>query len=439
MKAAPAIKSQMGSIVYYQTTITARELVSFARTARETDQWASQSIEERIQRDINRARIREEIVPYLANHPDRFFGAFIILVENGSITYEPIEDVVGKIPLAYKEAVGSMGFLTVSDDGNNIALDGQHRLVALRDTIQSGDLIGPFQGQVGNDRVSVIVIEYRDNETTRRIFNKVNRNAKPVGRADNILLSEDDGYAILARWLLDSGRGAPLAAVRHGSKIVELVNWKSNTLSKRLKELTTISAVYETVKKILAFEGYDDLSEKTNQVRPADDRLEEAYAVIAEWWDTMLAEIDGFKRALADPDDVPGIRFSDSAPFDRHTLILRPVGQIAMIRGVLKAMRASNRSLSLKEALRRINLVDWSADPNGYWRDIIMRADGRMSAREESYNLASELIAYLIGNEWFDDIRRKALWKSWNEARGRSVLPSSDPATGAEDLPAPVA
>lgn len=438
MKAAPAIKSQMGSIVYYQTTITARELVSFARTARETDQWASQSIEERIQRDINKKRISEEIVPYLANHPDRFFGAFIILVEKGTITYEPLQDLGFRSPLAYKEGADAMGFLTVTGDGQHIALDGQHRLVALRDTIQSADELGPFQSQVGNDRVSVIIIEYRDNETTRRIFNKVNRNAKPVGRADNILLSEDDGYAILSRWLLDSSRGAPLAAVRVGSRIIELVNWKSNTLSKRLKELTTISAVYEAVKKILAFEGYDDLDEKANQVRPSDDRLEEAYEVIERWWETLLKEVDAFKRALEDPDEVPNIRFSDSVPFDRHTLLLRPVGQIAMIRGILKAMKASNGALTLSQAIERVNRIDWSADPNGYWRDVIMRADGRMSAREESYNLASELIAYMIGNEWIDDLRRTALWKAWNESRGRSTTVTGDPATDPEDLPNPV-
>jgi len=439
MKAAPAIKSQMGSIPYYQTTITARELVTFARPARETDDWATQSVEERIQRDINRARIRDEIVPYLAKHPDRFFGSFIILTRPESVTYEPIEDVVGKIPLAYKEAVGAIGFLTITDDGQNIALDGQHRLVALRDTIQSQEALGPYQGQVGNDRVSVIVIEHRDNKTTRRIFNKVNRNAKPVGRADNILLSEDDGYAILSRWLLDSSRGGPLASFHHGSKLIEIVNWKFNTLTKRLKELTTLSAENDTVKQILSYQGFKGLDEKVNQVRPSDEDLDDAFEILTAWWDKMLRDVNAFSRAIGDPDQVPQIRFSDKSPYDPHTLLLRPVGQIAMVRGVIRAMKASNNQLTLEEALRRVNLIDWSANPGGYWRDVIMRADGRMSAREESYNLASELIAYLIGSEWIDAIRRDALHAEWNAARGRSASATGDPTTDPEDLPMPVA
>ena len=257
MKALPAIKSQMGSISYYQTTLTAKELIANVRAAKETDQWAGASIEERHQREINHKRVSEEIVPYLANHPDRFFGSFIVLVERESVTFEPLEDIVGKIPVAYKDAVGAMGFLTV-EAGQHIALDGQHRLVALREAIESSEDLGPYQHQVGSDRVSVIVIEFRDNQTTRRIFSKVNRNAKPTSRADNILLDEDDGYAIVTRRLIAGSTediDAPLGPVTINGRLYELVNWRSNTLSKRLRELTTISAVYETVRAILAFEN----------------------------------------------------------------------------------------------------------------------------------------------------------------------------------------
>src|SRR5436190_6567139 len=86
----PCIVGRMGSTTYYETTMSGRELASSVRPAKETDAWATASIEERMQRKFDMKRIRETIVPYLAQHPDRFFGSLIVLVPKGSIEYEPL-------------------------------------------------------------------------------------------------------------------------------------------------------------------------------------------------------------------------------------------------------------------------------------------------------------------------------------------------------------
>jgi DNA sulfur modification protein DndB len=437
----------MGSTTYYETKLLARELTATVRPAREVDRWASASIEERMQRDLNKRRILDEIVPYLAHHPDRLFGSVIVLVPQGSLEFEPLTEVVGKVPGAYRSAVESMGFLT-AEHGETVALDGQHRLVALREVITSGDYKGPFQSAVGDDEISVIVVEFESNEKTRRIFNKVNRNAKPTGRSDNILLSEDDGNAIVARMLVD--QGSPLAAVEIDGKLQELVNWKSNTLSQRMKELTTISAVYDTVREILMFYKFKGFDEKTAQVRPPQEELDRAHDVVSEWWEQMLTKVDAFKDALARPDEVTDARFADNPPYHPHTLLLRPAGQIAMVMGVVEAMTnsippgrtPSDARLTLDEALRRVNLVDWSAAPASHWRDVIMLAGGRMLARKEAYTLAASLLAYLIGNEYLDDDQRNAVWKRWNDRRGKDVKTEpakiTDPGLKPEPLPDPV-
>ena len=44
-----------------------------------------------------------------------------------------------------------------------------------------------------------ILIEHEVNMKTRRVFNVVNRYAKQISRGDQIITSEDDGYAIVAR------------------------------------------------------------------------------------------------------------------------------------------------------------------------------------------------------------------------------------------------
>ena len=70
----PAIEGIMGNTNYFQCMMKADELVRAVRPAREIDGWASMSIGEKMQRRLNLNRIKNQIVPYLVRHADRFFG-----------------------------------------------------------------------------------------------------------------------------------------------------------------------------------------------------------------------------------------------------------------------------------------------------------------------------------------------------------------------------
>lgn len=440
----PCIVGRMGSTTYYETTMTGRELASSVRPAKETDSWATSGIEERMQRKFDIKRIRETIVPYLAQHKDRFFGSLIVLVPEGAITFEPLEDIMrDKLSAAYRESARQIGFLTI-DKGELIALDGQHRLLAFREVITGGAELGDYASVVGDDEVCVLFIEQEDPKKTRRIFNKVNRHAKPTGRSDNIITSEDDGNAIVTRWLLDIDRNAPLAEREIDGQKVELVNWTSNTLGQNSRHLTTISAVYETVKDILVFKGFEGFDEKKNPVAPPEPILEDAYAVAAEWWDAILT-LDAFADALENVSSVPEVRYD---PTNSHSLLLRPVGQVAFVKGLIMAIDRSDDDhgpkLTLTDAVHRANKIDWSTPPGSIWSDTIVRADGlKMVARKEAQALAAELVAYLIGDEYMTQEMRTNLWATWNRARGKDVDTPVDKIDDddlmPEDLPTPVA
>lgn len=401
----------MGSITYYETVIPARELASSVRSARETERWASMSIDERMQREPNMNRIKKEIAPYLAGHPDRFFGSVIVLVPEGSVHFEPLSDF-GDLPAAYGSSIDKVGFVTLGA-GEHIALDGQHRLIALREVITAPHSYGPNEHAVGDDEVCVIIIEHESDKKTRTIFNKVNRHAKPTSSSDNIITSEDDGYAVVTRRLLDSGVDGPLAA-RDGRDIVE---WQRTSLSKTSPKLTTLASLYETVKDILMVSGFRHFSEKDDPVAPGESQIDEAYEAASEWWTTIL-EMPQFQRVLDNPDLIPEIRYS---PSDSAALLLRPVGQISLVKGISQAYAASRGDLSVKELTNRAAKVDWSPLSQNYWRDVIVRPDGRMISKKEAYKLAADLLEYLIAPEVVDDESQLDLWKAWNTARGKAV------------------
>lgn len=413
----PAIRAQMGNTTYYETKIPARELAMAARPAQETDAWGT-SIEERIQRELNERRVREQIVPYLVKAADRFFGSIIVLIYKGSVEFEDIGSFGGKVPAAYRTVAEDIGFLTI-DGGELVVLDGQHRLAALRDVVT-----GRFEpeddgyaSEVSGDEVCVIFLEHETNEKTRRIFNKVNRYAKTTSRSDNIITSEDDGYAIVTRRLVEDG--APLA-IKYKNDLI--VDWKNNTIAARSTKLTTISAVYETTKDILHGEGFENLDEKVRVTRPSDEELDEAYHTVERWWMKLMSKIPAFKDAAENPSQLPKMREESE-----NGLLLRPNGQIALVRGL---SRAVHRGVDLDTAIDRAAKISWRLD-DPMWRDILVKANLGMIARSENYDIAAELIAYLVGSDKMDDEKIKALAKRYAAIKG-------DETGETEKLPEPV-
>jgi DNA sulfur modification protein DndB len=414
----PAIRGRMGTNDYYETKMRAQELVQAARVASERDTWASLSIEERLQREVTWKRVREEIVPYLAKSADRFFGSIIILIEDGEIEFEPAGKYLSKnVPAAYKKTFDHLGALTI-DGGQFIIIDGQHRWAALRAVIQGKDdkgntVYGPEIGDVPDDELAVIFLPFSSVETTRRIFNKINRNARPTGRSDNIITSEDDGNAILARKLLS--KGEPLGQMRSNNEL--LVNWKSTTISPRSGQWTTISAIHTTIIDILRHAKIV-FSEKDDVVRPEEDKLDEAYEIVHEWWADLLQHVDAFKKIVANPDDVPQIR----AAHEEWGLLLKPATHMVIVKALIKCV---DRGLNRTKAIKRLNKVDWHLD-SPLWRDVLIAGNGRIQARAENYDVSAELLAYLVGGEVMDDAAKNAVRDRLRKYAGEDYeLPSA--------------
>ena len=422
----PCIKGKLGSTDYYLGTMKAQEVVGMAKPASRLKEWKALDIEERMQRKIDDKRVREEIAPYIANDPDRFFSSLVILVYKADVFgFEGFDDLHVDLPLAYTAAKQKMGFLTI-EGGQMVALDGQHRLAGLEAVVQRRTQ-GRFADEVPNDDISVVFISLDgDMSKVRHIFNKVNRYAKTTSRGDNIVTSEEDRIAIITRRLLR--KGEPLGATLDDNL---LVNWQSNTLSARSLQWTTISAVYFTVKDIVEYEGFNfDVKSGlqkgiTRPLDDKDDKLEEAYERTLQWWNTLLAGMDGIRWAIADPATIPDFRKVDGP----HSLLFRPIGIMALVKGMCIAKVRSDskgQSVSLKALLERANRIDWrvtvGTSVNSLWVETIIRADGRMSATTESVAVAAALIAYLVGKDYMDDGEIKAFQRRYNLLRGNADI-----------------
>ncbi len=421
----PAIKGRIGNTEYFETTMRVRDLVQAVRRPSELDDWANFSIEERMQRELDDKRVREQIVPYLSRNEDRFFGSIIVLVYNGDLLFETIADLKISVPGAYKANAHRIGFVTI-DGGSLIVLDGQHRLAALKSVYepkQDGVVYGPYVKDIPDDEVCVIFLRHEDPVKTRRIFNTVNRYAKQTSRGDNIITSEDDGYAIVTRRLLRDDE--PLGNRIVNGKPFEVVNWKSNTLTTRSKQLTTISAVYESAHLILGNGFYQP------QTRPDDAGLEEGAERVGAVWKAMLEGLKPYQDALANPETIPAMR-------DEHAgsaLLFKPAAQIALLRGLLNATIGDR--MTLGEAVSRANAIDWRMQAP-QWAGVLIKASGAIDAGSEARNRAGGLISWLIAANVMTKEERDAVRRTYNQAFG---IDTNDPAQAkmVKDLPEPVA
>ena len=388
MTTLAATRAKMGSTTDYLAKMKASQLSGQVQTARDAfPDWDNLTIEERIQRELNKKRVLEEIVPYLNESEDRFFGSLIVLVD-GKLEFEPISEIAGAVPKAYEGIFEDLGALTIST-GRLIALDGQHRLVALRAIVQ-GEVSGKYSASVIDDEVSVVFIQFESLEKTRRIFNKVNRYARSTSRSDNLVLSEDDGAAYIARRLFMDEDSVLSGETSRGET---LVNWKNSTLSGRSQQFTTLSALYETVKYACKSEGLL-LDEKSNSgVRPSDVALEKGLGIARTWWEIAVSEIDSYKSALTDPSLIPQLR----EPAAKQSLLMKPAGQIVLFRSAAKVLSMASKTVSISEFFKRANKVDWCME-SPMWDNIFVLVQSKIMTKEENQSRSANLIAYLVAH-----------------------------------------
>lgn len=386
------IKAQLGTTTYYIAKMPAGQLIGLVGFAMEMPEWDSMTADEKMQRMLDVNRVVAELVPYIVEDADKFFGCLIVDIYQGfdKMIFESVGDVIPNLPTAYKAPLKDMGFLTFPGNERLIALDGQHRLLSLRIAIKgllglppSITKISPAWNsltphpELAGEEISVIFVEHSDNTKIRKIFNKVNRYARQTSRSDNIITSDDDIFAVIARRLISENE--PLASING----IDLVNWKNNTLSTRSKHLTTLSALYTIAETLLKDERF------SNKVMPSPDKAKKAYTKVSDFWKISLAGLEAFKRYinLTNADKpVSGLR--------EDNLLLKPVTQMAIAH---VAYMAWVKGLAWKDVIERLNKIDWSFD-NALWFNILIipSAKKKMITGKESIRGAGMVISYLV-------------------------------------------
>jgi len=407
----PAFRGSFGSTEFFVLTMKAGEFVRSMTIPKELEEWEDLSPEEKFQREINYKRVATHIAPYLAHDNDRFIGAFIVEVRGDEeMEFESLVDAGIKFPKALPNSLmNQFGILYLSGSEVMIPLDGQHRLAALEFAIsgkdeRKNDIKGLTPNpKVAEDTCTVILIRH-DLEKARKIFNKVNKYAKPTSKADNLITDDSDYIAVITREII-VGDIIPRRLVKTGS---------SNTIPANAPEFTTLATIYEINLRVEdVYTGKKPDVAKTP--RPEDKAL--AVQNLKGFWQDFI-QIDAYANSLADSSEAGDKRRID---IRMNSLACRPIVQRILAETILELQigDGEKNKLSVPEAVAKINRVDWSPE-NPLWQGILLNGT-RIIAGASPLKFAVRVIAYLLGQP-LDEQELKKLRKDFEaNIPGRSL------------------
>jgi DNA sulfur modification protein DndB len=210
MNLYPAIRASMSNWYYYVVKMTMRELADNVKFAAEV--YEDRTLDEAIQRVLNEKRVKQQIVTYLQRQPDRFFSSVVVAALKGNPKFYPVQisdDERFEIFRDDRRLNETFGVLAFDGSQDYYALDGQHRLAAIKTLLDPrSDYFNNAPEGFPDDEMSVIVVVQKAQESDdrflrryRRLFSHLNRYAKPMDQATNIIMDEDDTFAILTRQL----------------------------------------------------------------------------------------------------------------------------------------------------------------------------------------------------------------------------------------------
>ena len=387
----PAMRGRFGSTEYFLLTMRSAELTAKLTIPKEMKGWDDLSPEERFQRQVNYKRVKDYIAPYLANDPDRFIGAFIVTVKNHeNMDFQSFDEAGIRIPAMLGTSFASdIGILTLNGEELLIPLDGQHRLAALQFAISGKDERGKdIENIAGNDELakdvcSVILIR-DDVEKSRKIFNKVNRYAKPTSKADNLITGDDDVCAVISRNLI--------VTEIIGSRIVK--SGSGNTLPARAHEFTTLSTVYEISKRYIEVVVNENGPKLNTQTLPPPATVNLYHQELERFWRGFL-QINSYETSIFDREESgDNIR----REIREASLICKPIIMRALAEAFFRLQNVSEGSSrpSIDDFVQRVNDVDWAPD-NSQWMNILVQPGDKVITGPAAMNLAAQYIAYMLG------------------------------------------
>ena len=444
MNLYPALCSKMGAWNYYVVKMSARELADNVQLASAVYYEGSSSeeikltLDEEIQRTLKDS---EDIVEYLKRQPYRFFSSIVVAALHGNPKFYPVEITEDPQFIIFSEDQRlneAFGLLKFDGTQKYYALDGQHRLSAIK-TLVGPPLSDGAPENFEHDEFSVIVVvpNQTDSDETfmqkyRRLFTNLNRYAKKTDNATNIIMDEDDTFAILTRRLINKN---PFFKSPEGrQKDSTRIKTKTKNLTVNDPHFTSLETLYGMNITLLksrqrettgwgpiSTEGEDENTFK--RFRPSEEYIDSLYEELKMYWKALLAELPVLHNIPTTKMRMHELPEAENEDGTDH-LLFWPIGQqmlAEIVRTLLdKRLPDPENPIpdAVHEALVGLGQLEWRLH-HAPWRYflLIRNTTGNWTMRNEQRTVAircgRRIQQWIIGLDELDENEIKDLKELW--------------------------
>lgn len=433
MRIYPAIRAQMGDWKYYIVRMKMREIAQEVNLAH--DIYEDNTLSDAVQRTLNERRVNKEIVGYLARREDRFFSSIVVAAMEGEPLWYPVEMDASVVPAIFanlRSLRESFGVLTFGEEPKYYALDGQHRVAAIKLLVNGEAELDPPAG-FDEDLLSVVVVLREEHDVPegewmrryRRLFSSLNRYAKPTDRDTNIIMDEDDLFAILTRRLITDHDFFKAPGRERDSFRVQT---EKKNLKKNAPQFTTLQSLYAFNEILLRtkerqrrgwFPGGGVIDK---QIRPDEEYIDQFYEELSNYWDAILNALPVLRKNPLNMRrhdvDAPCEEFQDHLWF-------WPIGQelvAGVVRALLDAKFPEGRHKDIdqmKAVLEPLAKISWELHEPP-WRHLLLvktQTGASWRIRSEDRKLATELakrvLCWMVNLDPLDYVETEELRKDW--------------------------
>lgn len=372
-KTFPAIKTSMGEWDYFSLRVKFSDLKNsfvFASSLGEPS-----SLEEVMQREWTEGRSTKDMARFLTQKDDRFYGAVVVAsIKLKDLIWNPIELSPEKLASLVEgeddpetPSEDKLGYVTLSDEDEYYILDGQHRVGSIIKVLESGE--GPT-GFADEEIMVLLVQTHQDSSekemriTYRRLFTALNKNAKPTDPEENIIMDENDVYAILTRRLIEEF--PPFSTISNNALENENIKIYGTSQKTGDCEFTTLRTLYAMNKTLLEINQTADLNpleKEEKDLRPDDHDLDYYLRILKEIWEGIFEVFPEFLN------DRTSMRSHNNNQEDDH-IFLWPAIQQEVFAPLVRALinnAGTENDLTFSQILAPLSKLELDArkPPNG--------------------------------------------------------------------------
>ena len=450
----------MGEWTYYIVKMRMREVASEVKFGSEV--FDDFTLDEAIQRTIQESRVRKALVTYLIGRDERFFPSLVVTAIGSEATFFPVSVSDDPHFMIFSDDQ-SFGFLRFSGNPDYYALDGQHRLKAIKTLLQPDNERERVDPPVGfaNEEISVLMMirppdlcdkDWR--KSCRRLFTSLNRYAKPTDDDTNIIMDEDDTFAILTRRLIAEHDFFKAPGPHKESFKVQT---KGKTLREGSSHFTTLQQLYDLNENLLTTPfrinvGWGPETERDvkqfKRFFPSDEYIDELFEELVLYWDALIEAIPDLSLK---PSDARNHQADGADGTTADNVLFWPIGQAVMIhtaRALLNRELPDPNAPMLKQAvtaLRPLRRVGWGLHQLP-WRGLLLvsaieqrgrpgregQTSGnrkwrmRSEGRNDAIYTAKRVLRWITGLDQTDEREEEALREEWEDQLNGMLPPDEN-------------